>query len=111
MKPDPVEISFKPIDNAKLANLCGALDENLKQIEAALDVTIARRGEKFRVAGATSQTRLAAQALQNFYEQARATLSIDDIQLGLVEVAKNREAALEPDTVPVPAGPMPKAMS
>ena len=101
MKPDPVEISFKPIDNAKLANLCGALDENLKQIEAALDVTIARRGEKFRVAGATSQTRLAAQALQNFYEQARATLSIDDIQLGLVEVAKNREAALEPDAVPV----------
>ncbi|MGN4083561.1 hypothetical protein ACS0Y0_26815, partial [Burkholderia gladioli] len=26
-------------DNARLANLCGPLDENLRQIEQALDVT------------------------------------------------------------------------
>jgi phosphate starvation-inducible PhoH-like protein len=31
-------------DNARLANLCGPLDENLRQIEQALDVTLARRG-------------------------------------------------------------------
>ncbi len=35
---------------APLANLCGALDENLRQIETALDVTIARRGERFTIA-------------------------------------------------------------
>ncbi|MGN4102394.1 PhoH family protein, partial [Burkholderia gladioli] len=27
-------------DNARLANLCGPLDENLRQIEQALDVTL-----------------------------------------------------------------------
>ncbi|MEK6379484.1 MAG: PhoH family protein, partial [Burkholderia gladioli] len=31
-------------DNARLANLCGPLDENLRQIEQALDVTLQRRG-------------------------------------------------------------------
>ena len=45
----PVEISFTPVDNQRLANLCGALDENLRQIETALDVTIARRGERFAI--------------------------------------------------------------
>ncbi|HNL23037.1 MAG TPA: hypothetical protein PKK51_13550, partial [Rhodocyclaceae bacterium] len=31
------------MDNALLANLCGALDENIRQIETAFDVAIARR--------------------------------------------------------------------
>ncbi|MEK6414462.1 MAG: hypothetical protein V4803_16965, partial [Burkholderia gladioli] len=31
-------------DNARLANLCGPLDENLRQIEQALDVTLQRGG-------------------------------------------------------------------
>jgi phosphate starvation-inducible PhoH-like protein len=84
----PVDISFTPVDNQRLANLCGALDENLKQIEAALDVSIARRGEHFSLTGRPSQTRLAAQALENFYRQARNSLSLDDVQLGLVEVAR-----------------------
>jgi phosphate starvation-inducible PhoH-like protein len=33
----------QPLDNNRLANLCGPLDENLRQISAALDVTIFRR--------------------------------------------------------------------
>ena len=45
-------IQFTPVDNARLQNLCGPLDENLKQIETALDVSIARRGEGFKVVGA-----------------------------------------------------------
>ena len=32
----PIEtISFSPVDNARLMNLCGALDDNLRQIESA----------------------------------------------------------------------------
>ena len=63
----PFELSFSPVDNERLANLCGVLDENLNQIETALDVSIARRGENFSVSGNTEQTRLAAEALQRFY--------------------------------------------
>jgi phosphate starvation-inducible protein PhoH and related proteins len=86
LEPRPLEISFSPADNQRLANLCGALDENLKQIETALDVSIARRGENFSLRGKSNQTRLAAQVLHNFYGQSRHHLSIEQVQLGLMEV-------------------------
>jgi phosphate starvation-inducible PhoH-like protein len=47
----PIQLSFEPVDNARLANLCGAFDENLRQIETALEVSIARRGEHFTLTG------------------------------------------------------------
>jgi len=84
---NPLDLSFTPVDNQRLANLCGALDENLKQIESAFDVSIARRGEHFSISGAPEPARLAAQALQRFYEQAARTVSLEDVQLGLIEIA------------------------
>jgi phosphate starvation-inducible PhoH-like protein len=87
----PVELAFKPVDNQRLANLCGALDENLRQIETALDVSIARRGERFSVTGQPGQARIAAQVLQSFYERARNELSLEDVQLGLIEAAGPRK--------------------
>ena len=50
-KPRAIELLLSPINNHQLANLCGALDENLRQIETALDVSIARRGERFTLRG------------------------------------------------------------
>lgn len=85
LKPKPVEISFSPANNQRLANLCGALDENLRQIETVLDVTIARRGEHFSLRGKSAQTLLAAEALQNFYSHAQRHLSIEQIQFDLIE--------------------------
>ena len=70
-------------DNARLANLCGPLDENLRQIEQALDVTLQRRGHRISIRGRGA--RLALTALENFYNNARDPLSVDDIQLALVE--------------------------
>ena len=90
MKPTPLEISFTPADNQRLANLCGALDENLKQVETALDVTISRRGEHFSVSGKSGQIELAAQALRNLYDQSQHHLSLEQIQLGLIEVQNPR---------------------
>ena len=81
-----MEISFTPVDNKRLANLCGVLDENLRQIETALDVSIARRGEHFTLRGKSKQTELAAKVLRDFYDDAGSALNIEDIQLGLVEV-------------------------
>jgi len=92
LKPQPVEISFSPTDNQRLANLCGVLDENLKQIETALDVTIARRGEHFNLRGRSSQTKLAAEVLRNFYNQSLHHLGIEQVQLGLIEVMNPRRS-------------------
>ena len=81
---------FKPVDNARLAALCGPLDANLRQIETALDVTIARRGERFAVSGPREKSAQAAQALRRFYGEASRDLSVEDIQLGLVEISHPR---------------------
>ncbi|MBI5108256.1 MAG: PhoH family protein [Rhodocyclales bacterium] len=89
-KPKPLTVALAPLDNTRLQNLCGALDENLRQIEAAFDVTISRRGPNFRISGELPQARLAAAALQHFYGQADAPLSIDELQLGLIEISRNR---------------------
>ena len=64
MRGKPVEVRLEPVDNQRLARLCGALDENLRQIESALDVTIARRGSRFTVRG--EQAGRADQALEHF---------------------------------------------
>jgi phosphate starvation-inducible PhoH-like protein len=49
---EPVrEFDLDPPDNARLANLCGPLDENLRLIEERMSVSVKRRGASFRIAG------------------------------------------------------------
>ena len=45
------EFELEPADNARLAKLCGPLDENLRLVEDRLNVEVHRRGELFRVVG------------------------------------------------------------
>lgn len=85
-----VEIVFEPVDNTRLANLCGTLDENLRQIESAFDVGIVRRGESFSLSG--EKCELAARALRRFYAGAEGHLTLDDIQLGVVELSQDTPA-------------------
>jgi phosphate starvation-inducible PhoH-like protein len=92
-----VQVRLEPLDNRRLARLCGALDANLRQIESALDVEIARRGARFLVRGAPAQAERAGRALSMFYARAADELTIDDIQLGLAELQqKNVRARSEP---------------
>lgn len=101
-----MEITLTPEDNTRLANLCGALDENLKQIETALDIQINRRGNTFQLVGDEDNMRLGAQMLENFYARAKKKpIELEDIQLGLVEVDK-----LEADDVDI-SSKMPTLMT
>ena len=79
-----MEIALAPVDNVLLANLCGPLDENIRQIETGFDVVIRRRNERFSISGEKAQ--LTADAIRHFYGMARETLSVDEIQLGLIEL-------------------------
>lgn len=88
----PVEVLLTPVDNVRLANLCGPLDENLRQIESACDVAIARRGEHFTLNGQPARMQQAAQVLRELYEYAEECLSVDDVQLGLVEFTNRNQA-------------------
>jgi phosphate starvation-inducible PhoH-like protein len=102
LAPSPVEITLSPLDNRALANLCGPLDANLRQIEAALDVTITHRGERFAVIGAADAARHAAATLTRLYAGAAEPLSVDDIQLGIVEITQ-QPAVAPPEGSEAPA--------
>ena len=84
-----LQVSFTPVDNARLANLCGALDENLRAIERILSVKIARRGATFSLTGELDRARIGIAALKRFYAGADREVSPEDVQLGLVEAARN----------------------
>jgi phosphate starvation-inducible PhoH-like protein len=92
----------EPLDNTRLAHLCGPLDENLRQISAALDVTIFRRGERFIVSGSNAER--AVELLERFYAVADKVVPIEEVQLALVE----QRAGLKP-TIPEPADAPKKA--
>jgi len=103
----PIQVSFMPVDNARLANLCGALDENLRAMERMLTVKIARRGAIFSVTGELARSRIAVLALERFYLRADREISLEDVQLGLVEAEHHPDQGRDgkDGTVAVPNAP------
>ncbi len=75
-------------DNTHLANFLGPLDENLRQIAVAWDVQIGRSGARISVEGKNDLH--AINTIELFFLRAtHQALSIDDIQLGLVELTSH----------------------
>ena len=72
-------------DNSSLANLCGPLEQNLRAVETGLDVAIRRRGSLFEVSGLPDPVELATQLLANLAKKAKDPVSLDDVQLAVVE--------------------------
>mgnify|MGYP001206071885 FL=1 len=83
-----VNLNLPDDDNKKLANLCGVLDENLKQIAAGFDISILRKGSLFTLNGNKKEITLASQLIESFYHRANNPISPEDIQLLMVEVNK-----------------------
>ncbi|VCU69332.1 PhoH-like protein [Pigmentiphaga humi] len=82
-RPAPVVVTLDE-DNNRLSNLCGPLDENLRQLAAAYGVELSRRGHRITVEGERADG--AAAALLYLYERAEQPLTIDQLQLSLVEL-------------------------
>ena len=96
-----LEVFFEPVDNPRLARLCGVLDENLRQIENAFDITVSRRGEHFTLTGHPTQVLRGEMALKHFYARADKDLSLDDVQLGLIEIGSRGSSADPAQPAPV----------
>ena len=88
--------SFEPPDNTRLAHLCGSLDEHLRRIEDALDVSVSRRNEFFRVEGPKARAEHAMALLQALYDQAQQPITAEQVQLALVQSGA-AGAATEPE--------------
>ena len=61
------ELWLEPTDNRRLANLCGQLDEHIRQVERCLGVEISNRGHRFRIIGEDSARAAADDLLRDLY--------------------------------------------
>ena len=81
-------------DNVQLANLTGALDDNLRQIETELEVSIRRRGHQFNIEGPAARAQQAIEVIEHFLGRAHRPISVDDIQLYFVERRRGETPAV-----------------
>ncbi|ASK33120.1 PhoH family protein [Alloalcanivorax mobilis] len=63
------KVSLEPYDSRRLANLCGRLDEHIKQIAQRLSVEIRNRGNLFHLSGRSDAVEAASTVLSELYEQ------------------------------------------
>ncbi|MFK7887119.1 MAG: PhoH family protein [Gammaproteobacteria bacterium] len=61
-------LSLDSPDNERLANLCGLLDEHLRQVERHFGVEVANRGELFQITGPARVADVARDALERLYK-------------------------------------------
>ena len=91
------DLQLEPADNARLANLCGPLNQHLQQLERRLGVSIANRGNSFRITGPARSAHVAAAVLQKMYSVAdEQQLSAKKVHLflqdsGIEEMMKDVE--------------------
>ena len=78
------KLKLEPQDNKKLINLCGPLDENLKQLAENLNLKIIRENFEINLEGAIKQIKPAKDLILHFYNKAAQPISIEDIQLSIV---------------------------
>ena len=75
---DKVEIILEPEDNNRLLNLCGPLNNNLKELELRFDVEINQRGNLFYFSGNKKNIFIASETLKELYVEAgKKDISID----------------------------------
>jgi phosphate starvation-inducible PhoH-like protein len=68
--PESSDFILEPLDNQRLANLCGQADEHLRQIERGLGVEISNRGNRFRIIGDGPSVQAAAKVIIRLYDNA-----------------------------------------
>lgn len=91
-----VELVLSPIDNQRLANLCGPLDEHLRQVEKRMGVEIENRGNNFRVSGTAESIIITEQLIRDLYDSTqREILSPQRVHLFLQEATHGLEESLK----------------
>ncbi|MGH8121015.1 MAG: PhoH family protein, partial [Gammaproteobacteria bacterium] len=94
--PLSAELVFEPVDNLRLANLCGPVDEHLRLIERRLGIEINNHGNIFQVIGTTQSVELAARVLRDLYNATNTeSLSRDRVHLFLQDAGMDAPQIVE----------------
>ena len=81
-----VSIDLEPADSLRLMNLCGQLDQHLRQLEAGLSVEINNRGPQFTISGLPANVNKAVDLIQHLYQlTGNEELSPESLHLHLHE--------------------------
>ncbi len=100
-QPDIIDLELLPEDNERLANLCGQLDQHLRQIERRLGIEINNRGNRFRLIGTRDAIRAGEELLKSLYLISETELLTPEaVHLRLQE--SGIEALLQHDEAQVP---------
>jgi phosphate starvation-inducible PhoH-like protein len=87
-RPTTVEVHLTPVDNERLANLCGQFDDHLRLIERRLGIEIASRGNAFGLTGGQHAVETGARILRDLYAVTeQRILAPADVHLHLQEIA------------------------
>ncbi len=86
-------LSFKPVDNERLAELCGQFDEHLRLLESHLGIEIQNRGHVFRIAGNRYAVAQAEYVLNAMYDETAEEGHLDPgkVHLYLQEAANHAQ--------------------
>jgi len=83
---ESLDLEFTPVDNQRLANLCGPVNEHLQQIEMRLGVEINNRNHQFQLIGDKTDVNLGAEILKSLYHLTNnEQLSANHVHLQLQE--------------------------
>lgn len=83
-----ITFELSPIDNNRQANLCGAMDDNLKMIERRLGVEIRYRSNEFKVTGSAINCEAVVKLLKNLYIETETIKGIaQDVTSEMVHLA------------------------
>ena len=66
--PSSLDLFLEPEDNERLRNVCGQLDEHLRQVERRLGIEIYNRGNRFQLLGEARAIAAGSEVLQGLYE-------------------------------------------
>jgi len=81
-----IHFELTPIDNKRLVNLCGTVNQNLHQLEEYYDVKINCRSNQFEITGAGKRLKSVKNAIQTLYNVAgHEALSPATVQLYLTD--------------------------
>jgi len=96
--PQSLDLTLLPEDNARLASMCGQLDEHLRQIERRLGIEVNNRGNHFRLIGDSVAIRAGEEVIRGLYKATESQLMTPE-QVHLFLQESGIESMLRDDAV------------
>lgn len=94
-----IQFELAPIDNERLVNLCGPVNQHLRQIEEYYGVKVSCRSNRFEVNGDGRQLKAVKNVIRTLYNVAgHEKLSSADVQLYLNDNTEQQSTELEAES-------------